>query len=232
MARSTWLLLALAACAVVGCMGSRATPEPAKVPTPAEVEALRKQADTGDEVDQAKLGELHFKGRGVPQSYADALKWFRKAAEKNDLDALYRLGEMHERGLGVAPSLEEAKKYYQRSADRLGSGGLIALSRIYETGRGSPRDPVRAYVCMLLAEQMTVLSARMLSSLDPSDRFFEGSTEAIGRKRQELETQLTPAQITEAQRLAEEWAKKSLSLSARPATSPSPTASSRPSPSR
>ena len=37
---------------------------------------------------QYNLGGCYFDGRGVDQSYAEAVKWCRKAAEQGDADAI------------------------------------------------------------------------------------------------------------------------------------------------
>src|SRR5215472_6965852 len=44
---------------------------------------------------------LFFGGRGVPQDYAEAAKWFRKAADQGNADAQYGLGLLYFKGLAV-----------------------------------------------------------------------------------------------------------------------------------
>ena len=39
-------------------------------------------AEQGDAVAQHNLGVLYRNGQGVPQDYAEALKWYRQAAEQ------------------------------------------------------------------------------------------------------------------------------------------------------
>ncbi len=36
---------------------------------------------------QVKLGEMYYKGHGVPQDYNEAVKWLRLAAEQGDAQA-------------------------------------------------------------------------------------------------------------------------------------------------
>src|SRR5438874_281250 len=43
---------------------------------------LRPLADQGDAVAQARLGLLYQLGEGVPQDYAEAVKWYRLAADQ------------------------------------------------------------------------------------------------------------------------------------------------------
>ena len=46
-------------------------------------------------------GEDYFYGHGVPQDYAEAVKWWRKAAEQGNADAQLRLGHCYRNGHGV-----------------------------------------------------------------------------------------------------------------------------------
>jgi TPR repeat protein len=47
------------------------------------------------------LGSMYQFGRGVPQEYAAAVKWFGKTADQGYAHAQLGLGYMHEEGLGV-----------------------------------------------------------------------------------------------------------------------------------
>ena len=62
---------------------------------------LRPLADQGDATAQYDLGLMYAKGQGVPQDYAEAVKWFRKAADQGDASAQYNLGR-HVRQRGRA----------------------------------------------------------------------------------------------------------------------------------
>ena len=50
---------------------------------------------------QSNLGVIYAKGRGVPQDYTEALKWYRRAADQGDADGQLNLGGMYYKGLGV-----------------------------------------------------------------------------------------------------------------------------------
>ncbi len=56
-----------------------------KAPAPEAIEALRARAEKGDVDAQNNLGEMYGKGQGVPQDYAEAVKWYRKAADRDML---------------------------------------------------------------------------------------------------------------------------------------------------
>jgi hypothetical protein len=47
------------------------------------------------------LGVAHYTGRGMPQDYKEAVKWFSIAAEQGDANGQTNLGVMYEEGRGV-----------------------------------------------------------------------------------------------------------------------------------
>jgi TPR repeat protein len=44
----------------------------------ADIKALRQLAEQGHAGAQSNLGDMYFKGRGVPQDYAQAVSWTRQ----------------------------------------------------------------------------------------------------------------------------------------------------------
>lgn len=61
---------------------------------------------------QFALGELYFKGKGVPHSYGEAIIWYSKAADQGHPIAQYLLGAMYQEGWAVKRDLLEAYKWY------------------------------------------------------------------------------------------------------------------------
>ena len=61
---------------------------------------------------------MYAKGQGVPQDYAEALKWYRLAAEQGNANAQDNLGVMYANGHGVPQDDAEAVKWYRLAADR------------------------------------------------------------------------------------------------------------------
>ena len=59
---------------------------------------------------------MYYEGRGVPQDYAEALKWFRLAAAQGDALAQYHLGLMYAKGYGVPQDHIEAHKWFTLAA--------------------------------------------------------------------------------------------------------------------
>ena len=47
----------------------------------------RPRAEEGDAFSQYFLGDMYADGDGVPQDYAEAVRWFRLAAEQGNVDA-------------------------------------------------------------------------------------------------------------------------------------------------
>src|SRR3954471_8394800 len=50
---------------------------------------------------------------GVPQDFAEALRWYRVAAEKGNEDAQICLGDMYRLGQGVLKDPAEAERWYR-----------------------------------------------------------------------------------------------------------------------
>ena len=63
------------------------------------------------------LGSKYIMGRGVPQSYAEALKWLRKAAEQGDTYGLKNLGNMAAYGFGMPRDYAVAHMYFMLAAE-------------------------------------------------------------------------------------------------------------------
>ena len=58
-------------------------------------------ADQGDADAQFNLGNMYYSGEGVPESDAEAVKWYRKAADQGMAAAQNNLGIMYANGKGV-----------------------------------------------------------------------------------------------------------------------------------
>ncbi len=106
---------------------------------------------------QYNLGLMYYKGQGVPQDDAEALKWFRKAAAQDLAAAQNSLGVM------------------------------------YVNGQGVPQDYAQAHMWYNLAA----------SSFPPGE-----DLDRAVKNRDIVAKKMTPAQISEAQKLAREWKPK------------------------
>jgi TPR repeat protein len=59
---------------------------------------------------------MHLNGQGVPQSYEEAGKWFRRAAEQRIPQAQHKLAELYFNGQGLPRDYEQAYAWYQAAA--------------------------------------------------------------------------------------------------------------------
>ena len=147
----------------------------------------RKAAEQNHADAQFNLGRLYGRGKGVDQSYEEARMWFRKAAEQGDADAQFRLGFMH--GLGA-----EAHTWYRRAADQGHAAAQLLLGLAYADGVGVRKNVVEALMWLNLAAS------------NPASQ-KETHDEAVSN-RDDVASEMTPAQIAEAQKLAREWKPK------------------------
>ncbi len=153
----------------------------------------RPLAKQGDAAAQNNLGVMYKMGLGVPQDYAEAVRWHRKAAEQGDAIAQNNLGVMYAKGQGVPQDDAEAVKWFRKAAEQGYAGAQFNLGFMYYNGRGVPQDYAQAHMWYNLA----------------ASRLPTGEDRGIAAKNRDIVAKrLTPAQISEAQKLAREWKPK------------------------
>lgn len=154
---------------------------------------LQRATSQGDAYAQFQRGNLHKLGLVVPRDNAEALKWYRLAAAQGYAPALYNLGLMYQEGRGVPQDHAEAAKWYRLAIDsdftepdfNYRANAQLKLGRQYADGQGVPQDYLLAYMWLDLSAAQKTLGADIF--------------------RQEVSSRLTPAQLAEAKRLAQEW---------------------------
>ena len=100
---------------------------------------------------------------------------------------------MYQKGQGVRENHVQAVKWYRKGAEQGGADAQIGLGLMYYRGQGVPRDYVQAYKWAVLAVA----------------RSPAGDSRKVAAKYQDfIGTRMAPAQIAEAQRLADEWIDK------------------------
>ena len=171
---------------------------------------IKPLAEQGLPEAQFNLGLMYDKGQGVPQDYAEAVKWYRKAAEQGNAKAVksyrkaaeqgnaeaqFNLGLMYDKRQGVPQNYAEAVKWYRRAAEQGFAEAQTNLGIMYFTGQGVPKDYVLAHMWFHLA----------ISRYPASEKAKRERAEKI---RDIAASKMTPAQIAEAQRLALEWKPK------------------------
>ncbi len=125
--------------------------------------------------------------------YATALREYRKAAEQGVADAQFNLGLMYGNGHGVPQDYARAVKWYRKAADQGVADAQLMLGVMYGEGQGVPKDYAQAHMWLNLAA----------SSFPPGkDR------DRAAKNRDIVAERMTPAQISEAEKLAREWKPK------------------------
>jgi TPR repeat protein len=87
-------------------------------------------AQQGNAIAQCNLGVMYGMGRGVPQDYAEALKWIRLSAAQGYANAQCGLGVMYEYGMGVPKDLTIAKEWYDKACKNGYEKGCAASRRL------------------------------------------------------------------------------------------------------
>ena len=87
---------------------------------------------------------MYANGQGVPQDYAEAVKWYRKAADQGDAHAQSNLGACTKKGQGVPQDYAEAVKWYRKAADQGNATAQYNLGGMYDKGKGVPQDYAEA----------------------------------------------------------------------------------------
>ncbi|MCH9019079.1 MAG: sel1 repeat family protein [Proteobacteria bacterium] len=136
--------------------------------------------------------------------YATAIREFRPLAEQGMSAAQYFLGLMYYKGQGVPQDFAEAVKWYRKAAEQGYTLAQYNLGRMYSRGQGVIQDYVQAHMWVNLA----------VSKLPPG----ESRDKAVG-VRDFVAKRMTPAQISEAQKLARKWRPKYGRVAGRPAAS-------------
>jgi TPR repeat protein len=120
--------------------------------------------------------------------YATALREWRPLAEQGDARAQFDLGLLYENGDGVPRDYAKAHQWYEKSAAQGGAKAQFYLGLQSAFGEGGPLDLAQAHMWYSLAAGNGHVGAAVY--------------------RDDLTRQMTPAQISEAQKRAREWKPK------------------------
>ena len=187
-------------------------------------------AGQGNAAAQFNLGVVYSNGQGVPQNYEEAMKWFRLAAEQGDAGAQSVLGSLYANGQGMLHDYAEAAKWLRKAADQGNAAAQANLGVLYRDGQGMPQDYAEAAKWFRKAADQSVAEARynlgamyangqgMPQNVVRALMWFylsaaQGNQNAV-KSRDIFTGHMTPAQITEAQKLAREWKPTTQSLGA------------------
>src|SRR5262245_43065356 len=203
--------------------------DPSKtVPTKA-LSACRRLAEGKNADAQYTLGNVYLAGRGVPQNYKEALKWFRKAADQGNADAQSNLGYMYAEGWGVAQNYKEAAKWFRKAAERGNVRAQSNLGALYAVGQGVPEDDREALKWWRKAAEQgnaraqhnvgvmyaagrgaarDLVLAYMWLQLAAATYSPGADRDTAVSNRDEIGGEMTAAQIGKAKKMAAEWKPK------------------------
>jgi TPR repeat protein len=119
----------------------------------------------------------------TPDHTAD-IETLQDRAEKGDSEAQYHLANMYRNGKGVERDDSIAAGWYQKAAEAGNVQAQYNLGMMRAIGKGLPKDEIRGYMWLMLAA-------------------VEGH-DIAANKRDLVGKLLTPAQLSEAQQLAQD----------------------------
>ena len=123
-------------------------------------------------------------GAYLRRDYATAMKEWRPLAENGDAESQFNVGLMCAQGRGVPQDDQEMAKWFKMAADQGLAEARFIYGSICANGNGVPQDYVQAYRWFTLAANQGHENAKKLREL--------------------VAQQMTPAQIAEAEALAED----------------------------
>jgi len=121
-------------------------------------------------------------------NYEKALEKLMPLAETGHPAAQYNIGVMHEWGNGMPQNNANALKWYKRSAERFHKDAQNNLGALYSKGEGTEQN-------FLEALKWFIISA-------------ENGSEAGQKNIRIVEKRMSYEQISQAQKLANDWIKK------------------------
>ena len=130
------------------------------------------------------------KGLTAAQSgdFATALREFRPLAEQGDAIAQYNLGNMYSNGWGVPQNRKTAVRWFRLAAEQGNANAQSDLGTMYGLGTGVIQDNVYAHMWLNIAAS-------------------SGIKDAV-KNRDIVAKEMTPADISTAQKLARECVRK------------------------
>src|ERR1051326_186057 len=164
---------------------------------------LQLKAQAGDPAAQYLLAHDYKAGSGVPADPAQAKAWLLRAANNGNADAQLELAKSLEPSRNVKEAYmwyviaglagkTESEQAVRRLTPKLSAHDIAQVrydvGEKLATGGALPRDPVAAYVWFELAEW--------------------GGNRDAGRSMQQLQSQMTPEQLRDAQARASAWIRR------------------------
>lgn len=148
---------------------------------------FRDAAEQGSDRAQYALAAMYHEGEGVPRNHEAAAYWYTKAAQRGVVQAQYWLCIMYREAMGVPRDYAESLYWCTRAAENGSADAQFAVGQYYfdGLGYGYKRDYLQSYIWYSRASAQGNEEARSMIET--------------------LESEMTPLQVDEAQRLARDW---------------------------
>lgn len=169
-----------------------------------------------------KIGDMYQKRDDLPESYNDAVNWYRKAAENGEARVQVKLANLLLHGPTGTPNYDEVHRLCEKAAKQNSPTGAFCVGELYEQGLGVERDLPKAAVWFSEATKMGLAVA----ALRLGEMYWKGEglkqdkisayefiylasvagvPEAI-QERERLEKELTHKELQKGKDKAIEWA--------------------------
>lgn len=182
---------------------------------------LKAAVEKGNHEAEYKLGTCYLFGRGVTQDKAEAVRFFLRSSKGGYAEAQYNLAVCYGKGNGVDRNEEEMLKWLKLSADQDFKQAKYFLGKLYLDGQAVPQDSQRGIELLTAAAAQGLIEAQADLSiyydfgkevpknmveaykwmLIATRSGISGGDEELTR----LRAQLGAAEISEGERLADEW---------------------------
>ena len=146
--KSFWKIAAFVGCVILVCATAitwqfvKARANERKLAEDANL--TRERAEQGDASAQFKLARMFYLGKGAPQDFTEAVRWYRKAADQGYAKAQFNLSDMYHVGKGVPQDYAEALRWCRKAAEQGDTKAQDGLGFMYYQGIGLPKDYAEA----------------------------------------------------------------------------------------
>ncbi len=186
-------------------------------------------AQTGLDSAITALGDMYRRGQGVPQDHGRAMEYYKKAAALGSSDAMNNIAMAYMRGHGVETDTDIGINWLSRASEAGNPYAAFHLGRAFLKGWGVEKDLSQAAAFFRLSAQRNYLGAYMylgdVLQMEDADLpqalanyviareagilrdtkdSLEDSAEA-NKRLEELRARMSPRQIAEGERTAENW---------------------------
>lgn len=150
---------------------------------------LRRAAENEYMPAMISMAAVLDRGLGVPFNPIEGSAWIKKAAELGSVDATYEYARRLNTGFGAEKDERAAMEWFKFAAMRGHPGAQLLLGSIAEGSSASPEMNVESLVWLTLAAQRGQGEVRTLAQ----------------QAQRELQKNMMPSEITEAQTRARAW---------------------------